>query len=169
MREIIIYGVMGLAALVMIFITPVQVQEFEPEFGLTPRTFPLLILWGILILSVFGVAFSAFKTLREGEEEAKVKSQKFENEGDSEEGDMEEMNSKKLLGLLGIITILLLLIPYIGFYISVGIILFLSFYTAGRMVWKKNIVFTSVTMLTIWLVFEKVMLVYLPKGELFIS
>jgi len=162
MREIIIYGVMALIAAFWIMITPLQIQEFEPEFGLTPRTFPLLILWGILILAIIGLVTSIFKWLKQ---KSMNKQEVTAEERDHEE---EEMNMKKIAGFILLIGILIFLIPYIGFYLAGGILLFIAFFIAGRKMWKRNMLYTVITMITIWLVFEKVMLVYLPKGNLFI-
>jgi magnesium-transporting ATPase (P-type) len=162
MREIIIYGVMALIAAFWIMITPLQIQEFEPEFGLTPRTFPLLILWGILILAIIGLVTSIFKWLKQ---KSMNKQEVTAEERDHEE---EEMNMKKIAGFILLIGFLIFLIPYIGFYLAGGILLFIAFFIAGRKMWKRNMLYTVITMITIWLVFEKVMLVYLPKGNLFI-
>ena len=61
MRDIIAYFIMGILAIVMISITPYQTLEMKARFGLTPRTFPYLVLWSIVGLSIIGLVITIYK------------------------------------------------------------------------------------------------------------
>ncbi|SDH21808.1 Tripartite tricarboxylate transporter TctB family protein [Alteribacillus persepolensis] len=166
MREIMSYLVIGLIAVVFIVITPAQTSYFEPEFGLTPRTFPLVILWGIVGLSCIGMIVTVIR--RFSSRYAANYQTDTREEGQENDDEAESIHFKKIFLLSLLTAAAVLFIPYIGFYVSVGIVLWIAFAIAGRKKWSRNIIYSVVTMVAIWVVFEKVMSVSLPKGSWFL-
>ncbi|ARK30190.1 tripartite tricarboxylate transporter TctB family protein [Halalkalibacter krulwichiae] len=162
MKDIVAFFIMGLIAIVMIVITPHQTLEMQAQFGITPRTFPYLILWSIFGLSVIGIVTAIYKIVI-----IRNRNENDIEQGDEEKGQENQINIGKLLTLFIISLVTLYLITLVGFYLSVGLLLVVVFYLSGRSHWGKNILYSIVTMAIIWVFFEKVMNIFLPTGTLF--
>ena len=154
-KDFYIFLLLLIMALAIIAITPLQILEFEPRYGLAPRTFPLLLMWFIVGLS----AISLVKLKGAFKEEQQTMN------GEEKQEDKEEIyDVRKIVPLFILTCLMVYLMKYLGFYISIFILIFGAMYIAGERNWGKNFLYILLMSVFIWGLFEKVMSISLPKG-----
>jgi len=127
---------------------PLAVYPGEQVYGVGPKFFPNLI---TIIIGVLAAALLVQK-LKKGVKDELVWSN-------------EELKNVSLLSLGAFIYIFA--IGYLGYYISTFLAMFIFIYALGYKKWKTILVIILVTEVLVYLLFEKGLFIFIPRGFLF--